>query len=180
MICCLSCNYSVTWQNSEMKRDKDLLLNGAKMADLKQRSKMCWIFAMKKSFEVILKSRNVVHLSPKKVEPFLKGISGARIENFQKIKDLNHLCKEIYFAAIALALALSRSTFFDESVKKRAEEVEKRIDNHFCYDTSGSLRFCSDLSKQKRYKDFIVEKFEKLEERVANMEIATGIYFCFC
>ena len=178
MICCLSCNSSVTWQNNEMERVKDSLKGTKSLIDVIKHSKICWVFALKNSFEVLLKCRNLVsHETKNKVEQFFKKGSG-EIGNFKDIKNLDHLCREIYFAANTLTLALSKSTFFDddENVKSEAEKKQKKIEK------------CFDISSRLRLEDFKKEMYDayikacdtyidnKIEEKFANMKIIGGTF----
>ena len=138
-ICCSSCNECLRCQRRNLKDGKDEYLKGKiDMAELKKHCKVCWMFPLKESLEILQKCRNLVHLSSKKIE------SGGCIGEFQNIKNLDRLCKEIYFAATVLTLVLSKSNLFDERVVKKAEEIEKRIDDLFYYVGTSKLRLVSD------------------------------------
>ena len=157
-ICCSSCNACLRCHRDQLKRGKEEYLKGnIKKDGLKQHCKICWIFPLKESLEILIKSRNLVHESLKKIEPFFQNENKGSIGDFKNIKNLDHLCKEIYFAATVLTLVLSKSKLFDEDVTKKAEEIEERIDKLFYYDDpSSKLRLVSDPFMEKACEYFNV------------------------
>ena len=166
-ICCSSCNECLKCQRRNLKDGKDEYMKGnIKLDELKLHCKVCWVFPLKESLEILQKCRNLVHESLKKIEPFFKNENGGFIGDFKNIKNLDHLCKEIYFAATALTLVLSKSNLFDEDVIIKAREIEERIDKMFYYDTSSKLTLVSDLSMEKAYENFKVNVVDLVRDCV--------------
>ena len=164
-ICCSSCNVCLKCHRRNLKDGKNEYLKGnIKMDDLKQSNQVCWMFPLKESLTTLLNCRNLVHVPSEKIEQLLKN-GGGSIGEFQNIKNLDHLCKEIYFAATVLTLVLSKSNLFDRDVGKKAKEIEKRIDNMFYYDRTSQLRL-SHPSMAKAYEhsinciDFLKDRFK--------------------
>ena len=166
-ICCSSCNECLRCQRCNLKHGKDEYLKGKiELNELKQHCKVCWMFPLKESLEILQKCRNLVHESLKKIEPFFKNENGGFIGDFKNIKNLDHLCKEIYFAATALTLVLSKSNLFDEDVVNKAKEIEERIDKMFYYDASSKLTLVSNLSMEKAYENFKVNVVDLVRDCV--------------
>ena len=156
IICCSSCVRCLRCHRHQLKSsEEDYWKNKITMVQLKQ-CKICWMFPLKQSLEILLKCRNLVHESPTKIEPFFKNESGGSIGEFKNITDLDQLCKKIYFAATVLSIVLSKSTLFDESVKEKAIEIEERIDKLFYYNHYMKLILVSDPVKEKTYKHYIL------------------------
>ena len=156
-ICCSSCKGCLRCHRYQLKSsEENYWKNKITMDQLKQ-CKICWMFPLIQSLEILLKCRNLVHEPAAKIEPFFMDGNGGSIGEFRKITDLDQLCKKIYFAATVLTIVLSKSSLFDASVKEKAKQIEKRIDDLFYFNHSIKLRLVSDPVTKEAYEHFIVD-----------------------
>ena len=174
-ICCSSCNECLNCQRRNLKDGKDEYLKGKiELNELKQHCKVCWMFPLKESLGILLNCRNLVHEPVKKIEPFFQNEEGS-IGEFKNINNLDHICKEIHFAAKVLTLGLSKSKLFDEDVTKKAEEIEERIDKLFYYDGASQLRLVSSPFMEEAYKRFVDVVLDivkhRFKEEMAQMKL---------